>query len=248
MELKVGVLGMGEVGKAIALFYERPYTEDLDQSNFAEAGELDILHICIPWSDNFLEVVCKRIGQMAPKGVSIIHSTVPVGTTEYVAKSTGCNVAHSPIRGVHPNLHEGIREFVKFVGSDSAGAARIATAHLESLGIKTQVVYRSRTTELLKLLDTTYYGLSIAYHDYADQLCELEGLEYDHVMTLANRTYNEGYASLGMPDVIRPVLKRPRSFNPDGKIGGHCIVPNAEILKAQYGPDPLLESIIRHKK
>ena len=44
-------------------------------------------------------------------------------------------------------------------------------------------------------------------------------------MTLYNQTYNEGYSKLNKRNVVRPVLY------PTTKIGGHCVVPNAKILK-----------------
>lgn len=239
---KVGILGMGEVGKAIASFYEDPYTMDLENGHFPE--NLDILHICIPWSNDFIATVVKTAHHHAKGGLVIIHSTVPVGTTEHIGTHLQATLlVHSPIRGVHPHLAEGIREFVKYIGADTPGAARIAAEHFEELGLKIDISLHSRTTELLKLLDTTYYGIAIAFHDYAAKLCELEGLKFEQVMTKPNVSYNEGYAGLGMAHVVRPVLFPPA----EGKIGGHCVVPNAELLKAQFGEDPLLEAIISRK-
>jgi hypothetical protein len=52
-------------------------------------------------------------------------------------------------------------------------------------------------------------------------------------MTDFNKTYNAGYVL--KPNVIRPVL-----YAPSGKIGGHCVVPNAKILISQYGLHDLI--------
>ena len=246
------MLGNGEVGKAIALFYDKPYIRDLSQDTFDAAlalGGFDVLHVCIPFSKDFIDQVAQTIIDYVPHGITIIHSTVPVGTTEAVAEIvkqqrslSGIHIVHSPVRGVHPNLHEGIKTFIKYIGADSAAAGVAAAGHLGELGIATSVLYHSRASELLKLLDTTYYGVCIAFHKYAAELCEQEGVNFDMVMRHANQSYNEGYTELGKENVVRPVLSHV-----PGPIGGHCVLPNADILRQQFGEDPLLTAILRHK-
>src|SRR3989344_5362217 len=93
---KVGIIGYGEIGKAISKFYKKPLIKDLNRDDGLKSVE--ILHICIPWSDNFVEIVKKEIREIKPK-LTIIHSTVSVGAT----KKIGGRTVHSPVRGVHPN-------------------------------------------------------------------------------------------------------------------------------------------------
>ena len=234
---KIGILGMGEIGQAIAQFYKNPQTQDLKGGKFE--GDLDILNVCIPYSQDFLKTV-REVIKKHNAGLVIIHSTVPVGTTQ---KLNHRFAVHSPVRGVHPNLHKGLKTFVKFIGADFAGAGRLASEHFDELGIKNEVWYKSASTELFKLLDTTYYGMAIAFHAYADKLCQENKVNFDNVMTRGNHTYNQGYWELKRYDVIRPVL-----FPPEGAIGGHCILPNSLLLKKQFGDDPILQSILRHSK
>lgn len=240
---KIGVLGCGEVGKAIASFYQDPFIHDPAQGHeFPAEVQFDILHVCIPHRKRAeFEIAVKfAIDRHAKGALVIIHSTVPVGTTLELRPHHRF-IVHSPVRGVHPHLAEGIRTFPKFIGADDAGAGRLAAEHFEEMGIEPFVCHQSKTTELMKLLDTTYYGLAIAYHAYAAKICDAVGVNFDAVMTEANRSYNEGYAKLGKQNVIRPVL-----YPPEGPIGGHCVLPNAEILRGQFGDDAILESIIRH--
>lgn len=242
---KIGIMGFGEVGKAIASFYEDPFILDPHEDLFISEGvELDVLHVCIPCSSqiDFIGAVTAAIEAHAKGAVIFIHTTVPVGTTAFIGK-TYPHIVHSPIRGIHPTLAAGIRTFPMYLGADFAGAGRLAAEHLEQIGITPVVLFKSATTELLKLLDTTYYGLCIAFHAYAEKLCEQEEVNFDMVMTEANKSYNEGYAVLGKPNVIRPVLFAPEG----GKIGGHCVIPNAEILRNAFGDDPILQTILRHK-
>jgi UDP-N-acetyl-D-mannosaminuronate dehydrogenase len=216
---KIGILGYGEVGRAMAGFYKNPLIKDLNRDD-GLAG-VDILHVCLPWSQNFVKIVKKEIKEIRP-GLTIIHSTVAPGTT----KNIGGNTVHSPVRGVHPRLFEGIKTFVKYIGADSKKGGTAAKKHLEILGIKTKIFYPSLTTEMGKLFDTSYYGLCIAWHGEMQKICKKYRVNFEEAVTDFNRTYNEGYAKLGKKDVVRPVLYPPKSG-----IGGHCIIPNAKILK-----------------
>lgn len=240
---KIGILGYGEVGQAIASFYTDPFIQDLDTLKFPNGMQFDVLHICIPYfGPQFLIEVEHAIKYWAQGALVFVHSTVPVGTTAKIGEFHKM-VVHSPVRGVHPNLAKGIKIFPKYVGADFAGAGRLAGEHLVEIGIQPVILFKSQTSELLKLLDTTYYGMAIAFHDYAAKLCEQTGTNFDMVMTEANRSYNRGYSKLGKSNVMRPVL-----FPPEGsKIGGHCVIPNAELLREQFGDDVILQTILRHK-
>lgn len=141
---------------------------------------------------------------------------------------------HSPVRGTHPNLTDSLRRFEKYVGADSLEDGNAAVSELLSLGVPARLVPGSKTSELAKLLDTTYYGLCIAFHQYAATLCGREGINFDVAVTEFNQSYTAGYAE-EKPHVRRPVLTPPGS-----EIGGHCVIPNARLLKQQYGEHYLL--------
>lgn len=231
---KIGILGYGEVGRAIAKFYQNPRIKDLKRDDGLVG--IEIFHICLPWSENFIGLVKKEIGKIKPK-LTIIHSTVPLGTT----KKIGGMTVHSPVRGIHPELYKGIKTFVKYIGSDNKKAGEMARKHLESLGIKTKLFYPSLTTEIGKLLDTSYYGLVIAWHGEMKKLCDKYAIDFEEAVTDFNQSYNEGYKKLGKKNVIRPVL-----YPPEGGIKGHCVCQNAEILK-KYFKSQAIDLILDYK-
>jgi len=238
---KIGILGYGEVGQAIAKFYKKPKVKDLNRDDGLEGVE--ILHICIPWSENFIEIVKKEIKKIKPK-LTIIHSTVAPGVTKKIISALPKElrmIVHSPVRGMHPNLYGGIKNFVKYIGADNKKAGQLAKKHFESLGIKTKVFMPSVTTEIGKLLDTSYYGLCIAWHGEMKKLCDQYGVDFEKAVTDFNKTYNEGYSKLGKSNVVRPILYPPKCG-----IGGHCIIPNAEILK-EYYRSQALDLILKYK-
>ena len=79
------------------------------------------------------------------------------------------------------------------------------------------------------MLDTTYYGVCIAWHAEMKKMCDHENLSFDEVVSNFNETYNDGYKKLGKENVIRPVL-----YPPTNNIGGHCVIQNAKLLKENY--------------
>lgn len=278
--MKIGILGFGEIGKAIhELYLKKPPNamfamgkvhslsiKDLDIDDGIQ--DCDYLHVCIPYSDNFVDQICECIEKETPKNV-IIHSTVQVGTTRKIMEKSGLiNICHAPVRGVHPNLREGLRTFPMYIGFDENRHDTEATKSsktvvsrfvkkaiakvkrdnefgwneflpplfidgiyflLHSIGIHIKVVGNFETSELAKLASTSYYGMCIAFHAEINSLCNEMGLSFEEVMTEWNKQYNDGYKKLDMNHVVRPVLTPP-----DGAIGGHCIIPNAKLLKDFY--------------
>lgn len=234
---KIGILGFGEIGQAIAKFYQPEQLRIKDLKRDDNLIGVEVLHVCIPWSDKFISIVKNEIKKDKP-ALTIIHSTVAPGTT----KKIGGLVVHSPCRGIHPYLYEGIKTFIKYIGADSKEAGQLAKSHLEGVGIKTKVFMPSATTEIAKILDTTYYGVCIAWHGEMKKICDKLGVDFDQAVTDFNETYNEGYAKLGKKNVVRPVLYAPKP-----PIGGHCVVPNAEILK-KYFKSEAIDLILKYKK
>lgn len=233
LKQKIGILGHGEVGKAIAKFYKKPKIKDLKRDD--NLKNLDILNICIPYSDKFVKIVKAQIKLSNPK-LTIIHSTVSPLTTKKISGM----IVHSPVRGVHPNLYPSIKTFIKYIGADSKKAGLLAQKHLRSLGIKTKLFMPSVTTELGKLFSTAYYGLCIAWHGEMQEMCDKLKVDFKKAVTDFNKSYNQGYKKMRMLHVIRPVL-----YPPKNKIGRHCIVPNAEMLK-KFFRSKGLELIIKY--
>ncbi len=209
------VIGYGEVGRALHKVLKHAWILDLNPAvSTWEYQKIDIAHICIPFSKDFVKTV-RELKKQIP--LVIVHSSVPVGTCDKLG------VVHSPIRGVHPHLAKGIKTFVKYFGGRQAAKA---AGIFKKLGIKTMVYKNAKTTEALKLWDTSQYGRLILLEKEIHAWCQKNKVDFDAVYTTANRHYNEGYVKLGRPEVVRPYLKHM-----PGPIGGHCVTPNAKLLK-----------------
>jgi hypothetical protein len=77
-------------------------------------------------------------------------------------------------------------------------------------------------------------------------MCKKNNVDFDIVFTKWQKGYNEGYKILKKPNVCRPILT-PIPENEDGKqlIGGHCVIPNAVILK-NMGENAIADYVMRY--
>ena len=235
---KVAIIGYGEIGSSLAKVYQEkdmvPMIRDLTINTVH--GDVDVLNICLPYGENFVNIVNGYIDEYLPK-ITIIHSTVPVGTTKKISRPA----VHSPIRGIHPNLKEGIEKFVKFIGWNDSVDLQLAQEHYRELELVFYSVENSDSTELAKLLSTTYYGLCIAWHGEMKKMCDEYNIDFD-VINKWTMSYNLGYYALDKQQFVRPNL-----YPPEDGIGGHCVVPNTELLMKQF-ESKAFELIMEYKK
>jgi len=225
------VIGLGEIGNALYQVIEESakyklFKKDIEDIEINE--EIDIMHICIPYIDNFVDIVVNYIEKYNPNLI-IINSTLRPNTTNEIHKRTKKSIVHSPVRGKHPGIREGLLLFTKFIGPIDKKSGETAKEHFESIGIKTEIMNSPVETELGKLFSTTYYGLCIAFHQEMERICKKFNADFEQTVTRFNETYNDGCKTTN-PNILRPVLY-------PGVIGGHCVIPNIEILKKDAKSD-----------
>lgn len=213
---KVVVVGLGEVGKPLLeLVSEHHDAVGIDIAPpVREIGTIDVLHICYPFEiKDFVGETVRYIELFKPI-LTIINSTLGVGTTRDVARRSGAAVVHSPVRGKHVRMREELRSYTKFVGGIDPADGQYAAEHFKSIGLKTRVLSSPEATELAKLTETTYFGLLIAWAQEVERYCDSVDQGYEEIASF----YDE----------IRflPAVK----YFP-GIIGGHCVMPNIEILR-----------------
>lgn len=202
------VIGAGEVGKAVAEVLVCA-ARDIDHH---EPFPVDVLHICFPWSEDFAAQVEKYQDIYEPL-VTAVHSTVPVGTCRAL------DACHSPVRGRHPHLAEGLRAFVKFFAGKGAHEAA------EAWPGPVEVVADPETTEAGKLWELLSYGLQIAIQKEMYAWCVERCADPDIAYRLFAETYNSGYQQLGHPEFTRPIITPT-----PGRIGGHCVTQNTRHI------------------
>jgi len=239
VEEKVLVVGLGEVGRPLFELLRESgrfevYGFDVDADKMREIGQpalpdqVDVMHVCIPcvFKGEFVRGVVGYVERFKPKLV-IIDSTVPPGTTLEVYKSCsyGCLVVHSPVRGVHKSLEHmkwELKRWIKYVGGVNADSADAARKHFEKLGLKTKVLRGCLETELAKLFETTYRAWMIACFQEMHRISRHFGADFNEVVDM-------------IEDIHRVHFNKPLHY--PGVIGGHCLIPNTELLLKVYDSD-----------
>ena len=220
------VVGMGEMGSALYELLEKRHIRvegyDKDPAKYrahVPPGVLfDIVHICIPYSDTFVKDVADYIDQFAPR-MAIIHSTVRVGTTAAVSQliEGKIPVFYSPIRGVHERFLMDLQTYEKYISPMYAQYEKMLIDRFSNI----VWVGSPESLELTKLMETTYYGYLIAFRKDIDKKFTDMSLEpyvfWDFCKEIHERLGN-----------------RPIMYNDGEPIGGHCVIPNLELLPESF--------------
>ncbi len=236
--LDVILVGYGEVGQAIyevfkefhAISIHDPYCES--KRTVKRGKKADLLVITIPYNDKFVNIV-KAYQLDFPVKSTLVFSTTKIGTCNQL------NAIHSPVEGKHPDLATSIRKGKRWIGGIDAYVLNFFTkANFKLADLK--IVPDPSWTEFLKLRSTSLYGVNIEFARYSKDIADNLEMPFNLIQDF-DKNYNELYKKLKMPEYSRYILNAPK-----GDIGGHCIVPNAEILNKQY-PNALLGEIIKKK-
>ena len=223
---KVVIAGLGEVGKPLFELVSKHHDAvGVDISPIDRPGQVDVLHVCYPFAiKDFVGETVRYIEYFRP-ALTIVNSTVAVGTTRSIAKRAGVAVVNSPVRGKHARMLEELLIYRKFVGAIDPAMGELAARHFESLGMKTKILSSPEATELAKLTETTYFGVLIAWAQEVERYCDQTGQAYEEVVAF----YDE-------------IAFFPKTKYFPGVIGGHCVMPNIKILR-KFDDSSLLRAI-----
>jgi len=231
------IIGLGEIGNTLFALYNEAkekftvYGLDTDQQKMAALKQnkdkvparVNTLQVCLPCDnpEKFATIVKGYFDQYRPT-LTVVNSTVPPGTTLKVAANCDCLVAHSPARGVHINAEHMVWEmkrWTKYVGGATTEASKAAKIHFEKLGLKVKALKSCRETELAKLFETTYRAWMIVCFQEMHRISKVFEADFDETVDFLEDTHRERF-------------DRPVMF--PGVIGGHCLIPNTELLLKSY--------------
>jgi len=224
------VAGIGEIGKPILKLLSKDnivvgfdLNPDLmDERKFERYQNLktSFLHIAIPVTGKFINNVLKLCKKFQPECI-VIHSTIKPGTTEELQGKLTIPVIYSATRGVHKRMIYDLKRYTKFfVISASAPRGKWASTTyvkmMKQCGIKTKKMSKPETLELAKIIcDTSYLGWLVNYAQLSNMIAIQHGVDYDEMWSFS--------------DEIQEFLgNRPKMF--PGIIGGHCVIPNIDLI------------------
>ncbi|MBI1829472.1 MAG: hypothetical protein HY222_02970 [Thaumarchaeota archaeon] len=227
------VVGLGEIGNPILQLISKTIpavgydinSKLMDKHNFEKYKKLEtsFLHICIPFSENFIGNVIQLYKKFKPESI-VIHSTISPGTTNKLQRILPIPVIYSATRGVHKRMLCDLKRYTKFFAIEpNAPQTKRISLMFESLmkkcGVKVKKMSNPLTLELAKIVvDTSYYGWLINYAQLSNVIAIENKVDYDEMWSFSD----EIHKFLG---------NRPKMF--PGYIGGHCVIPNLDLIHNQ---------------
>ena len=225
------VAGLGEIGKPILKILTRnsiivgfDLNHDLmNEKKFEKYKnyKTSFLHVTIPVSGKFISNVLNLYKMFKPECI-VIHSTIIPGTTEKLQQKLPIPIIYSATRGVHKRMEYDLKRYTKFfVISKSAPRSKWASSQyaqmMKHAGVKTKKMSKPETLELAKIIcDTSYFGWLITYAQLSNMIAIEHGVDYDEMWLFSD----EIHKFLG---------NRPKMF--PGFIGGHCVIPNLDLIQ-----------------
>ena len=207
------VIGLGEIGRPLLGILREAHLaagRDIDDRPF---NDVQVLHLCFPYTSDFVSSASRYVSLYEPE-VAVVNSTVVPGSTREIQEKTGVPVVYSPVRGKHVRMTDELRRYKKFVAGTSAQAVALVEDHFGAAGISTRRMSSPEALELAKLLETTYFGVLVAWAQEMDRFAEAVDADYWETIDFFEEI-----------DFFPPVRFQP------GYIGGHCVMPNLELLE-----------------
>jgi UDP-N-acetyl-D-mannosaminuronate dehydrogenase len=233
LKTKDVIAGLGEIGNPILKLVSKATIAigyDINPKLVDDAGlkkyrdlQTRFLHICIPYNERFTTNVKSLFEQFEPKSI-VIHSTISPYTTKNLQEKLPIPIIYSATRGVHKRMLYDLKRYTKFyaVESNTAGAKVMSKEYsklMRKCGVRTQKMTNPVTLELAKIIcDTSYLGWLINYAQISNMIAIQHGVNYDEMWLFS--------------DEIHKLLgNRPKMF--PGYIGGHCVIPNLDLMHNQ---------------
>ena len=227
------VVGIGEVGKPILKLLSKDNIAvgfDLNPSlmnkrKFEKYQNLktSFLHIAIPISSKFESNLLQLYKKFKPECI-VIHSTIGPGTIKQIQKKLDVPLIYSATRGVHKRMLKDIKRYTKFFAISKNApkkqwAIKAYSKKMKNCGIKTKQMSKPETLELAKIIcDTSYLGWLINYAQFSNMIAQQFNVNYDEMWSFSD----EIHKFLG---------NRPKMY--PGFIGGHCVIPNLDLIHNQ---------------
>lgn len=198
------VVGLGEIGRPIlqlisgrSLAVGYDINEKLmDKRKFGKYEKLktSFLHICIPFSKDFIKNVISLVSKFDPE-VIVIHSTISPGTTNHLQAKLTIPVIYSATRGVHKRMLYDLKRYTKFYAIEP-NASRVEWASqaysklMKKCGVKTKRMSKPIVLELAKIVvDTSYYGWLITYAQLSNMIALEHRVDYDEMWSFADEIH-----------------------------------------------------------
>ena len=220
------VAGLGEVGRPLLEILGRAYEcEGIDVAPVNIDRQCSVLHVCYPYQmPDFVNTTVRYVEKYQPD-LTIINSTLAIGTTGKVAARVKTPVVYSPVRGKHIKMVQDMLYYRKFVGGFDEQSTRDAANHFAGAGFQVANFPTPEIGELSKLIETTWLGVLIGWAQDVERMAAECGGSYEEVNAF-----------------IQEINFLPSHVIP-GRIDVHCVMPNIAVLRSRF-PSAFLDAVV----
>ena len=222
------VAGLGEVGGPLHKILSRTYKcVGVDVKPVEIDSPCSVLHVCYPFNiPDFVGTTVAYIEKYRPE-LTIVNSTLRVGTVRQIQERVASPVVYSPVRGKHAKMVDDMMHYQKFVAGFTPASSEQAAQHFSKAGFRVATFRSPEIGEVSKLLETTWLGILIGWAQDVERIAAECGASYEEVNAF-----------------IKEIAFLPSNVFP-GRIGGHCVMPNIGLLRDRFSSrflDAVVES------
>ena len=196
MNKSVGIVGNGYVGKAMVNFFGDHYKVKVhdpayeDSCSKSEINECDLALVCVPTPMNgggsCDTSIVEEVFEWLKAPLIIIKSTVPVGTTDFLARKHGRNVVFSPEYCGESTywspyeFHTDVKETPFFTfGGEKEATSKAIDFYLPVVGpVKKYNQTTAKAAEMAKYMENSFYATKIAFCNEMYSICESMGIDW----------------------------------------------------------------------
>lgn len=235
--MKIGVIGNGFVGNAVFQNVKEKYEAfvydempERRKNTLEETINSDLIFVCLPTpmisaegGDCNLSIL-RNFFKGLPhnlKGIFIIKSTVPIGTTKSIQQlRPDLNIVHNPEFLTAANAVQDFKNSERnVVGGEYTNAKIVADFLQELLPNAKSIIVSSDESESIKYFANTFLATKVAFFNYIYDISLKLGMNYDSIISGVCTDSRIGYSHTKIP-------------GPDGDrgFGGTCFPKDINAL------------------
>jgi len=205
---KVGVIGVGFVGSAIARSFKEKQVNTVLYDKFKNIGTFeeilkgtDLVFLCLPtpfdselaeYNITPLEETCQRLRDHSYQGVIVIKSTVNPDTSDYLGDKYELELLHNPEFLSQQTAYEDFHNQRHIVIGKASGTSEESCDVLVEFydryyPVAEISICQAKESEMVKIACNSFYAVKVAYFNELYDLCEKNGTRYDNVREMMLR-------------------------------------------------------------
>jgi nucleotide sugar dehydrogenase len=204
MDLKIGICGIGVVGKALKTVFEEKGIDVSEYDKYKKIGKMkyllntDINFLCLPtpyseskkeYDKSSIHFICNYLSKNNYNGLTVIKSTIEPGTCRYLTEGYKLNILHNPEFLSAKTAKEDFKnqEHIVIGGFDKNDKSIKLLKNFYKYYWKTSIISEGtyEETELMKICINSFYSVKIQFFNEIYSLSKkFEEAKYNNIVDM----------------------------------------------------------------